>query len=47
MIRPDRLTLKGQEAFRDAAAEASRRGLRRKPGSSVQLRCGRALSAMR
>ncbi len=26
MIRPDRLTLKGQEAFRDAAAEASRRG---------------------
>ena len=26
MIRPDRLTLKAQEAFRDAAAEASRRG---------------------
>ena len=26
MIRPDRLTLKGQEAFRDAAAEAGRRG---------------------
>ncbi len=26
MIRPERLTLKGQEAFRDAAAEAARRG---------------------
>ena len=26
MIRPERLTIKGQEAFRDAAAEASRRG---------------------
>ena len=26
MIRPERLTLKAQEAFRDAAAEASRRG---------------------
>src|SRR5574338_450809 len=26
MIRPERLTIKAQEAFRDAAAEASRRG---------------------
>ena len=26
MIRPDRLTIKGQEAFRDAAEEARRRG---------------------
>ena len=26
MIRPERLTLKGQEAFRDAAADAARRG---------------------
>ena len=26
MIRPDRLTIKGQEAFRDAAADAARRG---------------------
>ena len=26
MIRPDRLTLKGQEAFRDAMEEARRRG---------------------
>ena len=26
MIRPDRLTIKGQEAFRDAADEARRRG---------------------
>ena len=26
MLRPDRLTLKGQEAFRDAAADAARRG---------------------
>src|ERR671913_162117 len=26
MIRPDRLTIKGQEAFRDAGEEARRRG---------------------